>query len=69
METLTTKFPDLTLVKVDIKNWNSEVAKQYNLRGIPAFVIYGTNGKVAHTGQSAKDYLDRLSQKAQKITK
>ncbi len=55
------------MIKVDIKDWNSEVSKQYNIRSIPSFVVYGTNGKVAHTGQEAIAYLERLEKKAAKL--
>lgn len=64
MEDLTKYYNDLTVIKVDIKSWNSEVAKQYNLQGIPDFIVYGTDGKVKHTGQSARDYVQRLIEKA-----
>jgi hypothetical protein len=57
------------MVKVDIKDWSSPVAKQYNLRSIPYFIIYGLDGKVAHTGQEAIAYLQRLEKKAEKLTK
>ena len=66
MEDLTKHYKDLTVIKVDIKNWNSPVAKQFNLRSIPAFVVYGTNGKVRHTGAEAVSYIDRLIKKKQK---
>lgn len=47
------KRDDLAVVKVDINrpemhkiDWSSPVARQYNLRSIPHFKIYGPDGKL-----------------------
>lgn len=68
VEVLADGFKDLTAIKVDIKNWDSPVAKQYNLRSIPAFVVYGKDGELKHEGQEAIHYLERLSKKLPKRT-
>lgn len=54
---------------MDIVNWQSDVAKQYNLRAIPYFEVYDTKGEVLHQGAEALKYLDRLEQKAAKKRK
>ena len=57
------------MIKVDIVKWGSPVAQQYNLRSIPAFVVYGKNGKVAHSGDAAVEYFQKLQRKATKLQK
>ncbi len=51
----------LALLKVDIANWGSPVAEQYNIRSVPHLVIYDKFGKkVAEGLQESMDYLQRL---------
>ncbi|CAM2009222.1 thioredoxin family protein [Acanthopleuribacter pedis] len=46
LEALARKYPGrVALRKIDIKNWNSDVAKQYNIRSIPHVVLYDHKGK------------------------
>ena len=51
---------DIVVVKIDINrknvqgiDWNSPVARQYNLRSIPYFVIFDSSGRQSHEGSSA----------------
>lgn len=51
---------DIAVVKIDINrknvrgiDWNSPVARQYNLRSIPYFIIYDSSGQQSHEGSSA----------------
>ncbi len=62
LEELARKRDDIAVVKVDINrpgergiDWRSPVARQYSLRSIPHFVIYGTNGRVMAEGRSAAE--------------
>ena len=51
---------DIEVVKIDINrknvqgiDWNSPVARQYNLRSIPYFIIYDPSGQRSYEGSSA----------------
>jgi len=61
IESLARERDDVVLVKVDINrpghegiDWQSPVAQQYNLRGIPYFNVYGPDGELAAEGQQAR---------------
>jgi thiol-disulfide isomerase/thioredoxin len=52
---------DVVVVKVDINrpdvrgiDWQSPVAKQYNMRSIPYFQVYGPDGEMIAEGQQAR---------------
>jgi thiol-disulfide isomerase/thioredoxin len=60
LEKLVNSRNDLLLVKVDINrpgtqgiDWQSPVARQYSLRGIPHLKVYGTNGMLQSEGDPA----------------
>ncbi|MHB8994141.1 MAG: thioredoxin family protein [Armatimonadota bacterium] len=60
LEKLVNSRDDLLLVKVDINrpgtqgiDWQSPVARQYSLRGIPHLKVYGTNGALQAEGDPA----------------
>jgi thiol-disulfide isomerase/thioredoxin len=60
LEKLANSRDDLMLVKVDINrpgtqgiDWQSPVARQYSLRGIPHLKVYGTNGALQAEGDAA----------------
>jgi Thiol:disulfide interchange protein len=53
---------DIVVVKVDINrpdkkgiDWSSPVAKQYNIKSVPNFKIYGPDGKLQAEGQEARE--------------
>lgn len=53
---------DIVIVKVDINrpdkkgiDWQSPVARQYNLESIPHFKIYGPDGKLKAEGDAASE--------------
>jgi thiol-disulfide isomerase/thioredoxin len=53
---------DIVVVKVDINrpevkkiDWQSPVAKQYNLRSVPHFKIFDENGKLKAEGREASE--------------
>jgi thioredoxin 1 len=61
IEALAKERDDIVLVKVDINrpgkqgiDWQSPVAQQYSLRGIPHFKIYGPDGQMQAEGQQAR---------------
>jgi thiol-disulfide isomerase/thioredoxin len=47
LEKLAQSTPNVYLRKIDIKDWESPVAKQYGLHSIPSVWIYDTNGRLA----------------------
>lgn len=60
LEKLAMARPDLALVKVDINrpgmqgiDWQSPVAKQFGLQGIPHLKIYGPDGQLVAEGDAA----------------
>jgi thiol-disulfide isomerase/thioredoxin len=57
---------DIAVVRVDINrpgvkgiDWQSPVARQYDLESIPHFKIYGPDGKLVAEGQDARDLLNK----------
>jgi thioredoxin-related protein len=50
----------MVVLKVDIREWGSPVANQFNIRSIPHLMIYDKSGKKITEGQGAKDYLHKL---------
>lgn len=61
VERLATERADIVLVSVNINrpgvqriDWQSPVARQYNLRGIPHFKIYGPDGAMVAEGDAAR---------------
>lgn len=45
LEALVKADPDVYLAKVNIKDWNSPVAKQFSLHGIPHVLVFDRTGK------------------------
>jgi thiol-disulfide isomerase/thioredoxin len=45
LEALANSDPDVYLRKVDIVNWRTEVARQYELRSIPSIRVYNRDGR------------------------
>ena len=41
--------PQISLRKIDIVNWNTAVAKQYNIRSIPQVNVYNRGGNLVGT--------------------
>jgi thiol-disulfide isomerase/thioredoxin len=56
LEALTKENPDIFLRKVDIVNWDSDVAKQYDLHSIPNVRVYDRKGK--QVGDATHDMAD-----------
>jgi thioredoxin-like negative regulator of GroEL len=41
--------PEIALRKIDIVNWKTAVAKQYNVRSIPQVNVYNRSGRLVGT--------------------
>jgi thiol-disulfide isomerase/thioredoxin len=61
LDALHAKRDDIVVVKVDINrpgvekiDWQSPVAKQYALRSIPHFKVFGPDGKLQAEGNAAR---------------
>jgi len=54
LERLATEDPDVVLVKVDIVNWNTPVAKQFDLKSIPNVRVY--NKSKSQVGEGTPDF-------------
>jgi hypothetical protein len=50
----------MVVLKVDIREWGSPVANQFNLRSSLYLVTYDETGKEIAEGQEAREDLDRL---------
>lgn len=59
LEDLVKDDPDVFLRKIDIVNWESEVAKQYDLHSIPNVRVYDRKGK--QVGEPTYDLGDIMS--------
>jgi thiol-disulfide isomerase/thioredoxin len=69
LERLDSQRQDIVVYKVDINrpgvrgiDWASPVTRQYNLRSIPHFKIYGSSGELKSEGQEAYSEIMRLLQ-------
>ena len=47
------KRSDLTLVRVDINNWDSAVARQFAIQSLPNLILYNPQGEVLKRGRAA----------------
>jgi thiol-disulfide isomerase/thioredoxin len=70
MEKLAAKQPEVSFVKVNINrpqvqgiDWKSPLAQQYNIRSVPCFMIYNSQGKLMAEGEGARktvvDWLEK----------
>lgn len=60
LDELSKKREDIEIIKVDINrpdvrgiDWESPVARQFNLRSVPHFIIFGTKGDQISQGEDA----------------
>src|SRR5437588_6135824 len=49
LEQMAITDPEIALRKIDIVNWNTAVAKQYNIRSIPQVNVYNRGGNLVGT--------------------
>jgi thiol-disulfide isomerase/thioredoxin len=61
--------PDIVVVEIDLNrpgvqgiDWQSPVAQQYDMQSIPAFKVYGTDGRLQVEGDEARSYINSLLQ-------
>ena len=64
MATLAEKRPEFSVMKVDIHEAGSPVARQYKIETIPYFKVYGPRGKLLVEGPDAVMWLDGEMEKA-----
>ncbi|MGE5343141.1 MAG: thioredoxin domain-containing protein [Candidatus Omnitrophota bacterium] len=69
LKQLDSKRTDILVLKVDINrpgiqgiDWGSPLARQYKLRSIPHFLIYGSSGKLEYEGEAAYQKVMELLQ-------
>ena len=67
LEKLHETHDDIAVVKVDINrpdikgiDWESPVARQFDLQSIPQFKVYGPDGKLKAEGDAASKLVDGL---------
>ena len=60
LEALVKADPDVYLVKVNIKDWNSPVAKQFNLQGIPHVLVFDRGGQQVGASSRIDDIRARV---------
>jgi thiol-disulfide isomerase/thioredoxin len=53
LEQMAKNDPEVALRKIDIVNWTTPVAKQYNVHSIPQVNVYGRTGKLVGTVKGA----------------
>jgi thioredoxin 1 len=49
LEQMATNDPEIALRKIDIVNWRTAVAQQFNIRSIPQVNVYNRNGRLVGT--------------------
>lgn len=64
MATLAEKNSDITVLKIDINEPDSSVARQYKIEQIPYFEIYDGKGRQIAEGEKAVRWLDKAMKEA-----
>jgi hypothetical protein len=64
LATLAEKNPDIVVLKVDIDEPGSPVARQYKVETIPLFEIYDGDGRLLAQGAEAVKWLDEAMRRA-----
>lgn len=64
MATLAEKNPDIVVIKVDIKEPDSPVARAYNVQNIPYFEVFDGKGNLLAEGEGAVKWLDKAMEEA-----
>lgn len=64
MATLAEKNRDIIVLKIDIDEPDSPVARQYGIQNIPYFEIYDEEGKLLAEGEAAVEWLDEAMKEA-----
>lgn len=58
MKTLAERNEKITILKVDIKEPDSPVARQFKIETMPYFHVYDGRGNLVVEGQQAVDWID-----------
>ena len=64
MATLAAKNRDIIVLKIDINEPDSPVARQYEIKNIPYFEIYDGKGRLLARGEEAVEWLDQAMKEA-----
>lgn len=64
MATLAEKNRDIIVLKIDIDEPDSPVARQYQIKNIPYFEIYDAEGELLAAGEEAVEWLDQAMKEA-----
>ena len=64
MATLAKNNPDIVILKVNIDEPGSPVAKQYGIQAIPVFEVYDGDGRLIAEGDEAVEWIDKAMRKA-----
>lgn len=64
MATLAKNNPDIVILKVNIDEPGSPVARQYGIQAIPVFEVYDGDGKLIAEGDEAVEWIDKGMRKA-----
>lgn len=64
MATLAEKNPEIVILKINIDEPGSPVARQYGIEAIPFFEVYDGDGELLAKGAQAVDWLDEAMRKA-----
>lgn len=64
MATLAKNNPDIVILKVNIDEPGSPVARQYGIQAIPVFEVYDGDGKLIAEGDEAVEWIDKAMRKA-----
>jgi thiol-disulfide isomerase/thioredoxin len=71
MEQLAAKRPDLAIKKVNINrpgvngiDWRSPLAKQFQIKRVPHFMLFSPKGKLVAQGRDAMEQVERWLQEA-----
>ncbi|GMU57220.1 MAG: hypothetical protein AMXMBFR33_63660 [Candidatus Xenobia bacterium] len=59
LEQLVREHPELSLVEVNVVDWDQPAARQFQVRSTPTVVVYDGQGQVLHRDDAALDWLEQ----------
>lgn len=69
IQQLAQKDPKITLRKIDIVNWESEVSKQYHVIALPRVEIYGRKGQlIGRVGGADPNQVRQYVEEAKRVS-
>lgn len=60
LASLHVKYPQVVVLKVDIRNWGTPVCQQYNIESVPHMMLYDSSGRKRGEGDQALEELAKL---------